>query len=255
MKRMKSNHHFAIFFLLSFYAFKHSTAQTRIKQITHRSQSWIGINGLIRTNDKWGVYYDANFRYNQFLKSNLYTAGSVGFNYWYNENTTILCGYTHQWTVPTTLGWHTHANEHRLFQQVIVNSQFGNIGIANRFRNEERWQQTIIHDSATNNYIFSDRVRYQFNAVIPISKKTYLPSIIIYDELFVQMGSEIIYNTFDQNRAFIGLRETIFKNLICDVGYTLIDQEKSTGYQYDRDHLFRLYFHYNPDFRKGKGTK
>ena len=252
-KKMKSNHHFAIFFLLSFNVFNHSDAQLKAKQVTIRPQSWIGLNGTMRLSDKWGVFYDANYRTNQFFQSTLYTASNIGVNYWFNENTTFLLGYAHQWTAPTTAGWHTYANENRLYQQVLISSTFGKIAITNRFRNEERWQQAIIHDTATNSYVFSDRVRYYVSAVIQLAKKPYLPSIIVSDEIYLQMGSAIVYNTFDQNRAFIGLRESISKDLVFDIGYMVIDQEKSTGYQYDRDHLFRLYFHYYPDFRPKKG--
>ena len=246
---MRSNHHFAIFFLLSFYAFNHSNAQLKTKQVTYRPQSWIGINGTMRLSDKWGIYYDANYRSNQFFKSTLYFASNVGVNYWYNENTILLFGYAHQWTAPSTVGWHTYANENRLYQQVLVSSTFKNMAITNRFRNEERWQQTIVHDTATNSYVFSDRLRYLVSAVIPLTKKTYLPSFIVSEEIYLQVGSAIVYNTFDQNRAFIGFRESITKDLVFDIGYMVIDQEKSTGYQYDKDQVFRLYFHYNPDFR------
>ena len=249
---MKSNHHFTIFFLLSFYVMNHSNAQLKTKQVTNKTQSWVGINGTMRLNEKIGVYYDANYRTSQFYQNTLYSAASLGICYWYNVNISFLQGYTHQWTAPTTIGWHTYANENRLFQQVLVNSTFGNIAITNRFRNEERWQQNIVHDTATKNYVFSNRFRYFFNTVIPLSKKSYLPSIILSDEIFLQTGSAIVYNTFDQNRAFIGLRESIIKDLVLDVGYMVIEQEKSTGYQYDRDHLFRLYFHYNPDLRHKK---
>ncbi len=227
-------------------------AQLKPKQVTNHPQTWVGINSVLRFSKHWGMAVDANYRTNQFFASEFYTIARAGINYWLNDNVTFTAGYAHQWTDPTTKGWHTIANEDRLYQQVIIASKVGRVSLTNRLRNEERWQEKIVADTNAHEKIFTDRVRYQLTTVIPLTKKSYLPSLVLSDELLVQMGKTIVYNIFDQNRAFIGLRESFSKSLSFDVGYMIIDQEKSSGYQYDRDHIFRLFFHYNPDFRKGK---
>ena len=227
-------------------------AQLKTKQVTNYSQSWVGINSTIRLNNHWGIAADASYRSNSFFASEFYTITRLGINYWVNDNLSFTGGCGHQWNAPTVKGWHTIANENRLYQQVILTTKMSNVTFTNRLRNEERWQEKIVGDTDTHTTIFTNRVRYMLAIEIPLSSKSYLPSLLISDELCVQMGKTIVFNTFDQNRAFIGLREYFTKHLYCDLGYSLIDQEKSSGYQYDRDHLFRLFLFYNPDLRKNR---
>lgn len=238
---------FIIIFTLIFYS--HSYAQLKPKEVTNRPQSWVGFNSVLRLNKHWGISLDANYRTNHFFESEFYTIVRSGVSYWLNENIVLTAGYGHQWTAPTTSGWHTITNEERLYQQVILTQKIGLISIVNRLRNEERWQEQITADTNTHNKIFTDRIRYQLSTIIPLSKKTNLPSLVLSDELFVQMGKTIVFNTFDQNRAFVGLREMLRKDLSVDIGYMLTYQEKSSGYQYNRDHIFRLFFQYNPNFK------
>ncbi|HQR94731.1 MAG TPA: DUF2490 domain-containing protein, partial [Sediminibacterium sp.] len=85
---------------------------------------------------------------------------------------------------------------------------------------------------------------------IPVFKNPRYPSLSISDELMIQFGKEIVYNTFDQNRLFLGIRQPLTKKLNFDFGYMLGFQQKSTGYQYERIHTLRCFFYYSPDLRK-----
>lgn len=224
--------------------------QLPVKKVTNLSQTWVGINSLFRLSSKWGISADANYRSNQFFVSDYSGIARVGVNYWATDDIALQVGYAHQWTPPKTTGWHTIANENRLYQQVVVSTKTGNITISNRLRNEERWQEKIVADTNTHSTIFTDRVRYQLMLVIPLTHKQYFPSLVLSDEVMLQMGKTIVYNTFDQNRAYIGIREPFSKHLSCDIGYLLTDQQKSTGYQFERDHACRIFFFYNLDVRK-----
>ena len=252
LKILPRNLRLFLLLIILFLSINQIIAQPKSKQVTNHPQTWVGINSVLRFTSHWGIAVDVNYRSNQFFASDFYSIARAGVNYWVNENITFTAGYAHQCTAPTTSGWHTIVTENRLYQQVIIAAKVGRISFTNRLRNEERWQEKIVADTNTHEKIFTDRVRYQLMAILPLTKKSYLPSLVLSDELCVQMGKTIVYNIFDQNRAFIGLREGLFKSLSIDVGYMIIDQEKSSGYQYDRDHIFRLFFHYNPDFRKGK---
>jgi hypothetical protein len=119
-----------------------------------------------------------------------------------------------------------------------------------RLRNEQRWQQKIANDKATGQNKFTDRVRYLLSFTIPFSKNTKYPSLVMADELCVQFGKEVVYNTFDQDRVFIGIKQKLAKDLSFDLGYMFLKQQKSSGYQYDVNNTFRWFFYYTPDFRK-----
>ena len=174
----------------------------------------------------------------------------MGLNYWLKEYITVTVGYGQMWVAPVKPGWHHYAQEHRIYHQIQMSSKIGKIGLLNRLRNEQRWQEKIVSDQFINNYKFTDRVRYLLSMTIPVFKNPHYPSLVLSDELSVQFGKEIIYNTFDQNRAFTGIKQTISKSLSFDLGYMLVYQQKSSGYQYDKNHTLRLFFYYLPDFRK-----
>lgn len=120
----------------------------------------------------------------------------------------------------------------------------------NRIRNEQRWQQKILNDRPTGAIKFTNRVRYLLSFTIPINKNPKYPSIVLSDELLVQFGKEVVYNVFDQNRLFLGIRQPINKHLSFDMDHMLVNQQKATGYQYDQTNTFRWFFYYTPDCRK-----
>jgi len=70
------------------------------------------------------------------------------------------------------------------------------------------------------------------------------PVLVLSDELLIQFGKELVYNTFDQNRFFIGIRQNLSKQFSYDFGYMNVYQQRITGYQYDMNHTIRLFFYY-----------
>ena len=63
-------------------------------------------------------------------------------------------------------------------------------------------------------------------------------------------GEEVVYNTFDQNRFFIGIKKNINPKWSYDFGYMNVYQQKYSGYQYDMNHTIRLFFYLSTSIRK-----
>ena len=82
-----------------------------------------------------------------------------------------------------------------------------------------------------------------------------LPRFVIADEVHIQFGQEIVFNTFNQNRIFVGISQRISPNVSFDFGYMHVYQQKNTGFQYDSNHTIRLFFYYTPDLRKRKSDE
>jgi hypothetical protein len=225
-------------------------AQTKSKEVNTQSQSWFSINSTTRLSNHWGFIADAHMRRNNFLAdpSFYFLRGAV--NYWITDNITLAAGYGKMWLAPTTVGWKNFAKEDRLYIQLQSISKIGKIGILQRLRNENRWQQKMLNDSFTGNYKITDRIRYLLSIMIPVFKNKKYPSLVVSDELAIQFGKEVVYNTFEQNRLFFGIRQNISKTLSYDLGYMQVMQQKSTGYQYDKNNTFRLFFYFMPDLRK-----
>jgi hypothetical protein len=229
-----------------------ASAQTKAKEINRQYQAWVSINSIARLSGKWGVSIDLHERRNNFFKDPSFHFIRFGVNYWLNENIILTTGYGHMWLAPSTIGWKTFANENRIYEQVQMTSKISKVSMFQRLRNEQRWQQKITDDKATGQNKFTDRIRYLLNFTIPVFKNPKCPSLVVADELCIQFGKEIVYNTFEQNRVFVGLKQKLTKDISFDLGYMLVKQQKSSGYQYDVNETFRWFFYFMPDWRKKK---
>lgn len=245
---MKANFYSVLFLISATVMGLPSFGQDR-KVINDQYQSWISINNTVRLSSKWGFLLDLHERRNNFLSDASFHFVRAAANYWIKDNLTAAVGYGHMWLAPTTSGWKTFANEERVYQQVQLVSKVGKVSMMQRLRNEQRWQEKMANDKGTGDYKFTDRVRYLLSFTIPVFKDPQYPSLVLADELAVQFGKEVVYNTFEQNRVFVGIKEPVTKNLSFDLGYMMVLQQKATGNAYDRNHTFRWFFYYTPDFR------
>ena len=73
---------------------------------------------------------------------------------------------------------------------------------------------------------------------------------MVANEVHVNLGKEVVYNTFDQNRTTIGINHKISKQWRYDFGYMVIYQQRASGYEYDLNHTLRLFFYGSFDWRK-----
>lgn len=236
--------------LLLFIQFLANPVNAQSKSVNEVSQSWTSLNSTIRFNNHWGMVADFHIRRTNFLADPNFYFLRTGVQYWVNNQLSLTLGIGKMWVAPSTPNWEHFAEENRIYQQAFLSSKLGKIGIVQRIRNEQRWIEKIANDQFTGNYRFSNRIRYLLAFNIPIFKNPKYPSLSLSDELMIQFGKEILYNTFDQNRLFLGIRQPISKTLNFDFGYMQSFQQKASGYQYDKIHTLRCFFYYSPDLRK-----
>lgn len=229
-------------------------SQNKAKEINRQSQIWVSINSCIKVNNKWTVLADVHMRRNHFLKDGGFYFVRIGIGYNISKDLLVAAGYAHLWLAPATSGWKTYINENRIYQQLQFSTSIGKINLLQRLRNEQRWQQKILNDKPTGQNRFTNRIRYLLNVTIPVFKKQTFPSLVVSDELHIQFGKEVLYNTFDQNRLFLGIKQKINKRLVFDLGYMQVLQQKFSGYQYDLNNTFRCFFYYSPYIQKKKPT-
>jgi hypothetical protein len=219
------------------------------KDINEQMQTWISLNTVTRFSDHWGVAADAHIRETGFFESNNFYLLRGGITYIPNTSVSLTAGYAHMWLAPSTDGWSTYADENRIYQQAQVITKVGKVSILQRLRNEQRWQEKIANDEPTGAFRFTDRIRYLASFTIPVFSDKKLPSLVLSDELLIHFGKEVVYNTFDQNRLFIGIRQNINPKLSYDFGYMNVYQQKYSGYQYDMNHTLRLFFYLNSSIK------
>lgn len=236
--------------ILLYWPFIAAAQNVTEKQVLQQYQVWASINNTIRFSEHWGILADFHIRTNNFLSDQNFYFVRGAANYWFRDNITAAAGYAHMWLAPTRVDWHVFSNENRIYQQFQVSTKKDRIFILHRLRNEQRWQQKIVNDNKTDNYKFTDRVRYLFSFNCAVSRNKYVPSLVISDEILIQFGKEVVYNTFDQNRLFIGIKQNINPRLNFDFGYMNVYQQRATGYNYDMNHTLRLFFYYNTRWKR-----
>jgi hypothetical protein len=215
------------------------------KEVNQQVQTWVSLNTVTKFSEHWGVVADVHLRENEFFESNNFYFLRGGVSYIPNASVSITGGYAHMWLAPTKEGWSTYADENRVYEQVQLATKVGKVSILQRLRNEQRWQEKMANDEPTGELRFTDRIRYLASFTIPIFTDKKMPSLVLSDELLIHFGKEAVYNTFDQNRLFIGIKQNITPKLSYDLGYMNVYQQKYSGYQYDMNHTIRLFFYLN----------
>lgn len=222
----------------------------RTREVQTQHHFWTSINTQARISNKWSAIADLHIRRTDYLKNNNFYYIRVGAAYHINQNLSVSLAGGHMWLANKTATTELFVNENRLVQQIQFNQPLGSIQLSQRLRIEERWIQKVVNSELTDSYRYSTRYRYQLGLSIPLSKNKYIPSLAFADELMMQTGKDIIYNNFDQNRFFAGIKQQITPSLAMDFGYMRVWQQRLSGYQYNRNHTIRLFFYWQPDFRK-----
>jgi hypothetical protein len=239
-------------FLFLIFPFAVSCQTPLQKEVTQKTQTWLSLNTVTKFSEHWGVVADAHVRWDGFVEENNFYFLRGGFTFIPNKSISLTAGYAHMWLAPSNPDWSTYSDENRFYEQVSLNTTAGKVSILQRIRNEQRWQEKIVNDQETNEVRFTNRLRYLISLNIPIFKKKTLPLLVVSDEILLQFGKEVVYNTFDQNRFFIGIKQTINPKLSFDFGYMNVYQQKYSGYQYDMNHTLRLFFYLNTNLKKNE---
>lgn len=227
-------------------------AQTE-KVISHNPQFWWSVNTTARMTERWGAITDFHIRRDDFISSSNFYFARIGAAYWATDKLTLVGGYAHLWlNRGLENGRSTYQNENRVYQQAQWRTKEGRVTFVSRVRNEQRWHEVLNPNGSVNRIRFSNRVRFLFSVNIPVFENQYLPSISVADEMLFHFGKEIVYNSLDQNRTFLGIKQKVTDNLSFDLGYMLVYQQRYSGFEYDMNHTFRFFFYYSPDFRKNK---
>jgi hypothetical protein len=231
--------------LVSLFPFLLFGQAPQTKEVNQQLQTWVSLNTVTKFSDHWGIVADVHVRENDFFESNNFYFLRGGITYIPNPSVSLTGGYAHMWLAPTKEGWSTYADENRIYQQAQLNTKIGKVGVIQRLRNEQRWQEKMANDEPTGEWRFTNRVRYLASFNIPVFSNPKWPLLVLSDEILIHFGKEVIYNTFDQNRLFIGIKQNINPGLSFDFGYMNVYQQKYSGYQYDMNHTIRLFFYLN----------
>lgn len=242
---------------LIFFTFvRQITAQT-IKQITLEDQLWLGYFNQTRFSDKWGFWSDVHFRAtHDFVREPSKFLFRAGVMYYLTDDFKLTNGYNFINHFPEEGHANVSMPEHRLWHQLQLHTKYGKVRTMQWLRLEERWRHNIKNDNElAAGYRFDTRLRYNFMLNVPLSKKGIVPKsffVALNDEIFVNLSRKIVYNTFDQNRFFVGLAYQTDSHANLQVGYMNVYQQLGAGNRYRDVHSIRLFYFQNLDVRKKK---
>lgn len=243
--------------VLTFIAMAFSLGAAAQKQVVTTEQSWLGYIQQVRFSKKWGATADVHFRTaNNLVQGRNLALGRIGAVYFLDDRTTLSAGYAHFYYYPGENHPLAARPEHRLWQQVMWQSNYPKLRVQNRLRLEQRWrQQVTASGGTTNDFNFNWRGRLQLQLLYPLGRKPFAPgsvALMLADEVMLNAGKEIVFNTFDQNRVIAGLQWQLGKNNLLQAGYMHIWQQQASGVRYRQSHVARIFYTHNIDLRMPK---
>jgi Protein of unknown function (DUF2490) len=240
-------------FLLSVFMSSAVFAQAPEKNIRTAGQLWFGYLNQMRFSKKWGAWLDIHYRMTDNLADRpmafLFRPGAT---YFIKDNLRINVGYTLVKHYPRK-GFNTTRTEHRPWQQIWWNQKYPGLVMLQHLRFEQRFNQKVVSDQIEDGYNYTFRIRYGLSFFVPLKGKEIVaksPFIAFTNEVFLNFGDRIIYNTFDQNRLFIGLGYQFTPHINVQGGYMNLYQQEASGYNYLLAHVVRLSLFQTLDFRK-----
>lgn len=225
------------------------------KQVMPLQQIWAGYVQQTRLTDKWGLWADANIRTRDHFTNDFSTSiARIGVSYFLSENASVTAGYAYGHYFAGNDGKKVAQPEHRPWQQVQWSRKYPKLRLQQRVRLEERFRRKFENAyKLADGYHFNYRLRYNVSAAMPLGKKPFQPhalSLVVNDEVMLNFGKEIVYNTFDQNRLFVGFNYHLSKNSTLQAGYMNTFQQQASGNNYKNIHTLRINLLQNLDVRK-----
>jgi hypothetical protein len=227
-------------------------AFSQTKESETEEQTWLGYFNQTRFTNKSGMWLDLHLRFTgNFVDQVGQTISRAGYTYYVNDHVKLTAAYAHATRYSTSGG--PDVPEYRPWQQIQWVEKKNSFTMMQWIRLEERFRRIVSAGELTDEYSFNYRIRYNMAFTIPLKGKQVVaktPFLFANNEVMINFGKEIVYNYFDQNRAFVGLGYQFTSQLNSQLGYMYIFQQLTGGDQYLNIHAIRLFVFHNLDFRR-----
>lgn len=243
-----------ISFLVHFFLFNIlCTELIAQKTIIHDVPTWTGVFASYRINNNWGLVGDFLVNRNNLYSDPGFIWLKGGPAFWAGDNKPYFfsAGFALLRNPRSDLTNATHTLEYRIDPQVVSWKSLGKGTFMYRFRLDFRSRQNVENNELLNTRNMSYRFRYLLSYNFPITKGKNPLSLVLVNEVLIQFGSKILYNTFDQARVFVGIQRRLTKEVSFDFGYFPIYSQTAAGNVYTLNHIVRLMVY--TDFVKKKG--
>ena len=188
---------------------------------TNELSGWAAWFHTQRFSEHWGAAFDGQLRsahQGAYLKTVLLRPSIV----YHFDNKNVSLGYTYVGNNGRSGDIKTFRPESRIFEQLVITQKVGtNTQLSHRFRLEQRF----LGETATQQSVFAQRLRYFIRGIIPLSKDqtTFTDGsyLALQDEIFanVQNKDQTNGHIFDQNRAYVAFGHRFNKMVDLELGY------------------------------------
>jgi hypothetical protein len=185
------------------------------KNISFSDQQWFQYFLDIRVAKKWTIFSNFGVRSKEGFTHPHQHVIFTGITYKLNDEIRFYQGFTHLGIYKNDV---LSKVEFRPFQEFRSKHKYGITSIVNRMRVEERFFKTIVNNVLQDGYSFNFRFRYLFLLNIKLfnfapKKNNSALLLSLGDEIFLNAGTNIVYNVFDQNRLLLGVIFKLHENL------------------------------------------
>jgi len=230
------------------------SAQEVSKDIEVNTHFWVSTNNVFQITDRWAILNDIHVRRTDFVKNPSFYFLRFGAQYRLREGHKLAGGYAHLWLERSDGNWDQFLNENRIYQQYSIAHAFPKINFLFRVRNEQRFFNNVVNRESVGDTYMVNRFRLLLSLGVPFSENS-ATQLIIADEIHLNFGESIVYNTFNQNRFTIGIKHRISEMWSVDFGYMMVYQQFPSGVDYNLNHTLRLFFYGRFDLRRDASKK
>ncbi|WP_316734996.1 DUF2490 domain-containing protein [Pedobacter aquatilis] len=203
-------------------------------QTQHQNTGWFMFVNNTKFNEKWGLHFDFQLRTADDWVHTRNILIRPGITYYVNRNQNVTLGYLLTQTYNPEFDFidvspgvilNKTANEHRIWEQYIINHKIKSGFATHRFRLEQRFVQRSMALPGVEPDFFAQRFRYFFRLIQPLQKTetnfTKGAFVALQNEVFLnlQNKSELNGNVFDQNRAYLAVGYRFSKQFDIEAGY------------------------------------
>lgn len=217
-------------------------AQQKIVQ--PKDEIWFGYLTSVRLSRNYSIWNDFHYIPEGFA------VGRTGLTRHFSNHLDVTAGYAYA-LLP--LAGELKRHEHRPWGQIVLPADLGNgFSLLSRLRWDLRYRQQVAGAEIAEGYAFNHRGRVQAVLRKSFPKLTFnniIPSVVLADELLMNLGKEVVTNHFDQNRISL-MAALRHKGLMLQAGYMNRYIQSATPGSYTSNHGMVFWLFHNIDFSK-----
>lgn len=244
---------FALTLLLLLTAGAPLPAQAQARTYATQYHAWLAVNAEPRFSERWGVRGELILRRADEGREWQQVQFRVAPIWNPRPDLQLSVGYLFSRTLP--YGAFPVAgplHEDRLYEQLLLRTGLGRVGVVHRYRLEQRWNHpAVASDPARRTTVYTNRVRYQPRVVLPLragSAGAPGPFVAGSAEVFVSFGRHVARNIFDQFRGYGGFGWQLTSATAVELGYLHQLIGLGDGVRFERNHTLQLTVNLSPIF-------